>query len=303
MKAVNIFFLSILVSFSSLAQSTSIEPQVFKLHLSTNACPTADYTGSIFYNTDFNLLTYCTGANSSIFGAGDWIGISPIYRNTNVGIRRGTPLYELDINGTNRATNFYVTDKLGVGTTTPPTEKVEIVDRQLTISSTADATSWRQRYTDAADKFDIAEGGLSRLLMDNGGNMGIGSSSPTYKFYVSGDVNYNGNLREGGFGTMASTETTVQKMVTTTLSITNNLLVNANACVTWPSNTFPSGTNFANPPAAFLGNKISGNSNDDHVVMTIENVTTSGVMVRFCNNKATAIGLINVSYSIIAIGD
>jgi hypothetical protein len=301
MKAVNIFLLSILVSFSSLAQSTSIEPNVFKLHLSTNACPTADYTGSIFYNTDFNLLTYCTGANSSIFGAGDWMGISPIYRNTNVGIRRGSPLYELDINGYNRATNFYVSGKIGIGTTTP-TEKVEIVDRQLAIGSTADATSWRQRYTDASDKFDIAEGGLSRLLMDNGGNIGVGSSSPTHKFSVSGDVNYNGNLREGGFGTMASTETTVQKMVTTTLSITNNLLVNANACTTWPSNAFPGGT-FTNPPAAFLGNKISGNSNDDQVVMTVEDVTTGGVRVRFCNNKATAISLINVSYSIIAIGD
>lgn len=301
MKAVNIFFLSILVSFSSLAQSTSIEPNVFKLHLSTNACPTADYTGSIFYNTDFNLLYYCKAANTFEAGAGDWMGISPIYRNTNIGIRTGTPLYELDINGTNRATNFYVTDKLGVGTTTPPTEKVEIVDRQLTISSTADATSWRQRYTDATDKFDIAEGGLSRLLMDNGGNMGIGSSSPTYKFYVLGDVNYNGNLREGGFGTMASTETTVQKMVTITLSITNNLVVNANACATW-GGTLPGGT-FTNPPAAFLGNKISGNNNDDQVVMTVENVTTAGVTVRFCNNKASAVNLLNVSYSILAIGD
>ncbi len=300
MKAVNIFLLSIIVSFSSLAQSTSIESNVFKLHLSTNACPTADYTGSIFYNTDFNLLTYCTGANSSIFGAGDWMGISPIYRNTNVGIRRGSPIYELDINGYNRATNFYVSGKIGIGTTTP-TEKVEIVDRQLAIGSTADATSWRQRYTDASDRFDIAEDGLSRLLIDNGGNTGVGSSSPTYKFSVIGDVNYNGNLREGGFGTMASTETTVQKMVTITLSITNNLVVNANACATW-GGTLPGGT-FTNPPAAFLGNKISGTSNDDQIVMTVENVTTAGVTVRFCNNKASAVNLLNFSYSILAIGD
>lgn len=301
MKVVNIFLLSILVSFSSLAQSTSIEPSVFKLHLSTNACPTADYTGSIFYNTNSNLLNYCEGANTFEAGAGDWIGISSIYRNTNVGIRTGNPLYELDINGTNRTTNLYVTDKIGIGTTTP-TEKVEIVDRQLTIRSTADATSWRQRYLDASDRFDIVEDGLSRLVMNNGGNIGVGNASPTDKFYVSGDVNYNGNLREGGFGTMASTETAVQKMITTTLSINNVFVVNANACATWPSASFPGGT-FTNPPAAFLGNKISGNSNDDQIVMTVENVTTGGVTVRFCNNKASGVSLLNVSYSILAIGD
>jgi hypothetical protein len=302
MKTLNILILTILISFRSLAQSTSIEANVFKLHLSTNGCPTSDYTGSIFYNTNFNLLTYCTGANSSIFGAGDWIGTSSIYRNTNVGIRTGNPLYELDINGENRATNFYVSGKIVIGTTTPPTEKVEIVDRQLAIGSTADATTWRQRYIDASDRFDIVEDGLSRLLMSNGGSIGIGNSLPTYKFFVSGDVNYNGNLREGGFGTMASTETTVQKMVTTTLSITNNLIINANTCATWSSAPFPAGT-FANPPAAFLGNKISGNSNDDLIVMTVENVTTSGVTVRFCNNKASAVALLNVSYSILAIGE
>jgi len=301
MKTVNIFILSILISFSSLAQSTSVEPTVFKLHLSTNACPTSDYTGSIFYNTNFNFLAYCTGANSSIFGAGDWIGTSSIYRNTNVGIRRANPLYELDINGTNRAVNFYVTDKIGIGTTTP-TDKVELINRQLAIESTADATTWQQRYVDAADRFDVVESGLSRLIMNNGGDVGIGGYAFTPKLYVNGDVNYNDNLREGGFGTMASTETSVQKMVTTTLSITNNLLINANSCATWGSSSFPSGT-FTNPPAAFLGNKISGNNNDDQIVMTVENVTTSGVTVRFCNNKASAVGLLNVSYSILAIGE
>ena len=301
MKILNILILTILLSFRSLAQSTSIEPNVFKLHLSTNACPTADYTGSIFYNTNSNLLNYCEGANTFEAGAGDWIGISSIYRNTNVGIRTTNPLYELDINGPNRATNLYVTNKIGIGTTTP-TEKVEIVDRQLTIVSTADATTWRQRYIDAVDRFDIVEDGLSRLVMNNGGNIGVGNASPTDKFYVSGDVNYNGNLREGGFGTMASTETTVQKMITTTLSITSNLIISANTCETWPSASFPGGT-FTNPPAAFLGNKISGNSNDDQIVMTVENVTTGGVRVRFCNNKASAVALLNVSYSILAIGD
>lgn len=300
MKILNILILTILLSFRSLAQSTSIEPNVFKLHLSTNACPTADYTGSIFYNTNSNLLNYCKGANTFDAGAGDWIGTTSIYRNTNVGIRMGSPLYELDINGTSRATNFYVTDKIGIGTTTP-TEKVEIVDRQLTISSTADATSWRQLYTDASDRFNIAEGAFSRLSINNGGNVGIGGTF-TSKLYVSGDVNYNGNLREGGFGTMASTETAVQKMVTTTLSITSNLIISANTCETWPSASFPGGT-FTNPPAAFLGNKISGNSNDDQIVMTVENVTTGGVRVRFCNNKASAVALLNVSYSILAIGD
>ncbi|GAB2649668.1 hypothetical protein GCM10027035_49530 [Emticicia sediminis] len=301
MKTLILLFLTFIISFTSLAQSTIIQPDVFKLHLNTNPCTNTDYIGSIYYNTNANLLAFCRGVNSSNFTAEHWIGSIDIYRNSNVGIRKGSPFYELDITGNNQATNFYVGDKIGIGTTTP-TEKVELVDREFAITSTADAKSWRHRYSDASDRLEITENGITRILIYNGGNVGIGSYSFTPKLYANGAVNYNGNLREGGFGTMASTETTVQQMATTTMSV-SNLNIPANSCATWGF-TKPTLAFFTNTPAAFIGNKISGNAvTDNHLTMTVENVSTSGGTVRFCNNAGTSASLTNMVYSIIMIGD
>ncbi len=298
MKTITILVLTAIISFKSFAQSTIIQPEVFQLHLSTAACPSADYTGSIFYNSNSNLFNYCVGINNFRAGGGHWIGTTSIYRNSIVGIRKGIPLYDLDINGNNRATDFYVGGNIGIGTSTP-IHKIELVDREFAISSTADASIWKHRYL--ADRFDIVEGGLQRLQIYNGGNMGIGGYSFTPKLYVNGAVNFDGNLRESGFGTMASTETTVQQMATATMTV-SSLSIPANSCATWGFSK-PSSALFTNPPAGFIGNKISGSSADEHILLTVENMTTSGGTVRFCNNLSSARTLSSIVYSIVMIGE
>jgi hypothetical protein len=301
MKTLKLLSIIILLSANGFAQSVTLEPNVFRLTVTPfSTCFTTNDIGKISYHTDYNVPLYCTGVGSGSFAYSDWIGNSSIYYNGKVGIKNGNPSYELDVFGKIQTTNLYINDKIGI-TTPTPTEKLEVVNREIFIRSTADATAYRMRYSDAADRFDIAEGNLQRLMFLNGGNAGIGGTS-THKLNISGDGNYAGNVVANGGSVMQNTSATQLKMVMTTVTTTGSFVLNSGQCSTIGFN-FPSVLNFNSAPAVFIGQKTaSGGGSDNHIIMTVESVTNVGGSMKFCNNSSTT-SINNFSYSVVAIGN
>jgi hypothetical protein len=296
-----IFLLAILLfSEKLIAQSTTIEPAVFRLStVTTNYCPASD-KGKIYYNTIYNKTMYCAGTNTANFSEDYWQGNSDIYYLGKISLSLTPPTYELEVIAA-RATNLIVDGNIGFNTTTP-TEKLELIDKEILIKSTADNKHWSLGYIDTGDRFEVREKGFAAsMFATNGGNIGIGNLPYSDKLLVQGDVSYNGNLTVEGQGLLQNTSATQLRMFITTVDISSNSnLVAPNSC---QAIGFSLGNNiFTTPPAVSIGQKTIGNSNDEKIIMTIEGVTSLGGKVRFCNNTATNINISSHSYSLVAIG-
>jgi hypothetical protein len=308
-----ILFTAIILIFSErlLAQSSIVQPEVFRLAtVATENCPVSD-KGKIAFLTNLNTVGFCKGILSSGYLNEYWAGATiDTYYMGKVGINNNNPTYELELGlGTNtRIQNLIVNGNVGMNTLTP-TEKLELKDRPILISSTADAKIWAIKYTDNSNRFDIIDNNVSptSLTVNNGGNisigLGAGTLNLTNKLTVSGSVSYAGNLTVAGNGIISNTNAAQLKMFTTSFTTSSaGFVISANSCSTTGFG-FPNGM-FSSPPAVVLGQKISGGTADNGVVILIESgVTQTGGLVKFCNNTNATIGVTNYTYSIIAMGE
>lgn len=298
MKTINLFFVISLFSFKILAQFSVVQPEVFQLSKVPNyPCPTSDI-GKIFYNTTEERMLYCSGTYTTSAGGEYWKGTGNIYYMGSIGIRRGLPGYSLDINGKLRSTIFSA-DKIGVGNTNP-TEKIDLTNRQMAITSSADAVLYKFVYQDAADRFEIAEGGLGRIFMANGGNIGIGSLPNADKLRVTGDANFEGNLVVEGEGIAYNSNATQLKLHIGSFTTSNTFTITNNSCLT--TSFTLSGSPFTGNPAVAVGQKTTGIPTPEKLVISVENVVTNSGTVRFCNHSGSTISLSNATFSVIAIG-
>lgn len=281
-----------------MAQFTVMQPETFKLSVVDNYPCEAGQTGKIFFNNTQNNIVYCEGLNITQQAGEYWdeVGLNKINYMGKIGIGLNLPNYELDVSGFINTTNL-VSTQLGIGTTTP-TEKVELLNRSIAFSSTADLTTYRITYQDAADRLDFIEGGISRILIANGGNVSFGSTPSSSKLYISGDVNYDGNLSIEGKGILYNNTAQQLRLITNTFS-TGNISILNNACITWGF-SFPSNS-FTSAPAVAIGNLVSGTYTGE-VVISVENATSSGATARFCNHSGGGLNLSNFTFAYFAIG-
>ena len=307
MKKLLLIFSLTIVSLTIFAQTSIIQPNVFQLAItSTYNCPTGN-KGKIYFDPIYNGVIFCTGVGLATSAYSPWQGLSnSYYMGGFVGIRQGTPAYNLDVNSHGRFSNtLFVNTKLGINTLTP-TEKLEIVDREMTIKNTADATFWRFRYRDASDRFELFESinnATSGIFVNNGGNAGLGGvASATNKLNVVGDAYFNSDVTVGGYGIIANTDAAQLKLYTSIYTTGSTFGLSTNGCTTIPQGiAFPNGT-FSTTPAVSVGNKISGINTDERITITIESVAINTASIRFCNSSSSSVGLNSMSYAIIAIG-
>lgn len=123
-------------------------------------------------------------------------GFALFSQNTGIGIL--DPMYKLDVGGSIHTTsNAYVEGSLGVGTVLP-SYKFQVNNGPIALYNTSDAKTWYFNYNSASNYFSLAESGINRLVVLNGGNVGIGTSAPTARLHVAGNVNATGNMTVDG---------------------------------------------------------------------------------------------------------
>jgi hypothetical protein len=303
MKTILFLLAFLFFSTKTIAQSTLIQPELFSLTNSGNTCTAATDKGKIYFNTDINKFIYCISSGTYKEPNEYWAANgSDIYYLGKVGIRNNNPTYDLDLGSDTRIQNLIVYGNVGINTTTP-SEKFEVKDREISITSTADAYGWRIRNFDANDRLEFLDNGQKIMYVNYGGNITIGTSNSinTHKLYVEGDVSYAGSLSVEGKGTLSNTNANQLVMHTVTSITTGGTFNVPNAGCATASFTFPSGT-FTSSPAVFLGQNLSITRLGDELVKSIINVTTSGGSIQFCNQTGGGISLNNQTFSIMAIG-
>lgn len=135
----------------------------------------------------------------------------------NVGIGTSTPDYKLQVIGIIHGTsNAYFEGAVGIGTISPG-YKLQVNNGQIALYNTTDAKTWYFGYSSTSNYFYLSEGGTNRIVVENGGNVGIGTSSPLEKLDVNGNLNVRSSANiegsltvNGGRGIMRNAQSTGQ---------------------------------------------------------------------------------------------
>ena len=136
----------------------------------------------------------------------------------NVGIGTSTPAYLLDVNGIIRSSGGIISGGyIGVNTTTP-VYGLQVNDLSFAIYNTTDNKFWTINYSSGINGLNINEDGSSRrLVIANGGNVGINSDAPLYRLDINGtfrasgtgyfisNLNVDGNFDVDGSANIAGT--------------------------------------------------------------------------------------------------
>ena len=135
-------------------------------------------------------------------------GNNLFFNSGNIGVNTTSPAHNLDVHGTFLVYSDTVSvpslfvgqfGSVGIGTTNPSWGQLNIETNSVPIAFAEDDFSgagslWRLALDDGKMRFDVSQNGtdfngyLNPLVMDSGGNVGIGKSSPQYPLDVNGTV-------------------------------------------------------------------------------------------------------------------
>jgi hypothetical protein len=299
---ISLFFF---ITFSSKAQYGTILPDGFIIPKSATppGCTVSD-KGKIYYNSTTNNLLFCDGTAwkpASSQWSTPLAQPDDIYFNGgSVGINTTTPQYALDVHGTGRFTGDIYGEKLGIGTTTP-SSALEVLDGDIAVTSTADAKTWKLDYSDENNNLSIRENGIARMVFANGGNITIGSGTPTAKLTVEGNGSFSGDLTvNGGKGIVRSTTSAQLKYHTASVALGTTFSVTNGGCST--ANASLSAAGFTTAPTVTVGNLTGGTGDFGKLVINVQSTTTTQAVVRFCNPTASTITLTGMTFNVLCIG-
>lgn len=287
------------------AQSGTMLPDGFIVpNLATApTCAVAD-KGKMYFNTTTSMMQVCNGTSWQP-AQSQW-SVNQALPNTinyfgKVGIKTTTPQYDLDVNGTVRATNNILGNNVSIGGTTPFLGGLQVTDGDIAITSTADAKTWKFNYEDANNWMALQENGITRMIFANGGNIGIGATNPTAKLFVDGAGVVSGNLTvNAGKGIVRTNTANSMRLHTAAHNLGTTFTVNTGGCAT--STLSITGVGYTTAPTAYVGNFVSGTGNFGHLIAQIQSTSTTSVVIRLCNNTASNITLANAIYNILVVG-
>ena len=226
----------------------------------------------------------------------------------NVGIGVAAPAYKLDVAGTvNASQNLLAQGYVGIGLNNP-IYKLTVADGSLAVYNTTDSKYWTLNYSSSNQGFNINENGSSRLVLKNGGNIGIGTSNPLQKLHVGGNAQIDQNLDVNGQLTVKN-----DKGVLYNSSGSTNLRYYTRTAEFELSNLQPlaiSGeaiiglSGFSSAPQVFVGNIVvtGGTTGQLYTLdLVIYDVTPTQCKCRIKNNSNTVINQ-SVTWNIMCIG-
>lgn len=227
----------------------------------------------------------------------------------NVGIGTSTPDYKLEVIGSIHSTsNGYFEGSIGVGTTAP-TYKFQVNNGQIALYNTTDLKAWFFSYSSASNYFYLSESGTNRLVIANGGNVGIGTSSPNAKLDVNGVLNaasatVEGNLTvNGGQGIMRNAQATGQ-LKYYTREVTFGAILGGNDLSGEGSFGFAS-AGFTTTPAVMVGDIVSTGGTAGQlyrVQLIIYGCNTTSCKARLLNTSPNPVNY-DTTWNIVAIGN
>ena len=107
--------------------------------------------------------------------------------NGDVGVGFTSPSYKLDVNGNTRTVGNFIAE-----------------DGYIQIKNTTDSKLWNMQYSSGTGRLLFLESGVERVILQNGGNVGIGETFPAEKLHV------NGNTMIDGDATLNTVNPTIQ---------------------------------------------------------------------------------------------
>jgi hypothetical protein len=220
----------------------------------------------------------------------------------NVGIGTSSPIYKLDINGSLHASNnAFIDGFVGIGTTLP-SNKLQVNNGAISLLNTGDSKSWQLNYTSPGKYFYIAEDGIPRMTLANGGNVGIGNSSPQANLDVAGTGNFSGSVtvsNNKGLLTNAAGNTQLRYY---TRQATFTAILPAFGTSVEGSIGF---SGFTSAPQVFVGDIVSTGGTVGElyrVQLVVYDVTASGCHCRLINTSSQAVNY-GITWNIICIGN
>jgi hypothetical protein len=232
------------------------------------------------------------------------ICISNVLLAQNVGIGTNSPQYKLDVVGELHTTsNAYLGSYVGINTTSP-SYRLQVNDGSIAIFNSADTKTWYFNYNSTENYFQLSEGGVPRMVVANGGNVGIGTTAPSAKLDVNGDAEVSGNLTvQGGKGIMynLSGNAGVKYYTRSAAFSINNLAAHSVSA----EGTIGFIGGFSAPPAVYVGNIVTTGGTAGplyQLQLVIYDVTATQCHYRLLNTSNSAVTQ-NCTWNIVCMGN